>query len=445
MNFLLAIPFEVRLLLLFVLGASVCSLANLAIYRLAWKPRSISPWSGRDPKAPPRRPTDRVPIVGWLGLRREAELHGPGFWVRPMLLEVCCGVGFAVLYAWEIGQQGLLPPDAPRFAQPGLQTIFHAQFAAHAVLIALMLVASVIDVDEKTIPDSITVPGTLLGLLLAASFPWSLLPDLVAPINNVLRPGYWNQVSVVTWEILQPASPESPPPDWLALFPAARAWAPQGIREFAGAGSLAAGLGCWWLWCVALMPRTWYPRHGAGRALRLCLARVAREPVTYKLLLMGLIGSAAGTAVWFHGGPAWTGLFSGLVGMAAGGGVIWMVRVIGTAVLKREAMGFGDVTLMAMIGAFLGWQTCLIIFFLAPFAALAVGIGQWVLRRDNVIPYGPFLCLATVATVVRWADLWDRTWSTFKLGWIVPVLILACMAMLGSLLMIWRSVRGVLR
>ena len=40
---------------------------------------------------------------------------------------------------------------------------------AHLVLISLMLVASLIDADEKIIPDAITVPGTLLGLLLAAA------------------------------------------------------------------------------------------------------------------------------------------------------------------------------------------------------------------------------------------------------------------------------------
>ena len=57
-------------------------------------------------------------------------------------------------------------------------------------------------------------------------------------------------------------------------------------------------------------------------------------------------------------------------------------------------MGFGDVTLMAMIGAFMGWQPCMIVFFLSPFAGAVVGLVQWCLIRDNVIPYGPFLCLA---------------------------------------------------
>ena len=70
-------------------------------------------------------------------------------------------------------------------------------------------------------------------------------------------------------------------------------------------------------------------------------------------------------------------------------------------------MGFGDVTLMAMIGAFLGWQACLIVFFLAPLAGLVLGLVQLILRRGKHIPYGPFLCLAALATIVGWATIWN--------------------------------------
>ena len=94
MNAILSIPLEIRLAVVFVLGSCVGAAANWAIYALAWHPRPISPWSRPDPSAPPRRLWDRLPIVGWLGLRREAALHGSGFWVRPMLVEVLTGVGW---------------------------------------------------------------------------------------------------------------------------------------------------------------------------------------------------------------------------------------------------------------------------------------------------------------------------------------------------------------
>ena len=361
---------EVRLAALFVVGACVGSLVNLGVYRLGWRRRAISPWSPPEAAAPPRRALDRVPILGWLTLRREAALHGAGFWVRPMLVELALGVGLAALYQWEIGCKGLLPAGFLAAAFPDLLTVLHWQYFAHATLIALMLAASLIDADEKTIPDAITVPGALVGLLLAAACPWSLLPDIhVLPNGGAFL------------QYLQLTSP-GPWPAWLDGFP--------------NKASLAIGLGCFVAWCAALTPRTWYARHGWRRALGLSLARLVRSRATYGLLLLAVVGSAAVAAAWWFDESTWTGLLTALVGMAAGGGLIWLVHIIGGHALGREAMGFGNVTLMAMIGAFLGWQTCLIVFFLAPLAGLVLGLVQLMLRRGSEIPYGPFLCLGAV-------------------------------------------------
>jgi len=413
-NQLLGIPIEIRMAAVFALGICLGSLANLAIYRLAYQTRAISPWSRADAKAPPRRWSDRLPILGWLGLRREASLHGTGFWIRPMLVELLTGVGLAALYWWEIGRLGLLPEGIRAGVAvncPDWIGLFHQHFAAHLILVCLMLVASLIDVDEKTIPDAVTMPGTLIGLILATVWPHSLLPDVVAPFGQPIL-----VFLKLTWP--------NPWPSTLAGFP--QPW------------SLAAGLVCWWAWCVALMPRTWYARHGFRRACGLCWARVVRERTSYRLTLMGLIGSVVIAGVWLQGGLALEGLLSALVGLAGGGGLVWLVRIVGTMALRREAMGFGDVTLMAMIGTFLGWQTSLVIFFLAPFAALVIGIIQLVVRRDSEIPYGPFLCLATLVVVVRWADIWDRTYLTFGLGWFVPVVVLVCMGLMGLMLAAWQ-------
>ncbi len=145
------------------------------------------------------------------------------------------------------------------------------------------------------------------------------------------------------------------------------------------------------------------------------------------------------------GGAEWEGLLSALVGMAASGGLVWLVRIIGTAALRREAMGFGDVTLMAMIGAYLGWQPCMVVFFLAPLAGLIVGVLRLILFRDREIPYGPFLCLATLFLIVRWQTIWDRTQVIFDLGWFVPLLMLGCLAMMALMLSTWRLILGAFR
>ncbi len=420
MNALLAIPMDVRLAALFIFGVCVGSLVNLGVYRLAWHPRAISPWSQPLGNAPPRRLLDRLPIFGWLGLRREAALHGAGFWVRPLLVELGTGLGFVALYEWEIGAAGLLPAAFPRL--PVMPAILHCEFATHALLVALMLVTSLIDSDEKTIPDAITVPGTLLGLLLAAVCPWSLLPDA----GMIPRPFF--DILVLT----SPNVPSGAWPPWLTGAP--------------HAASLVIGLGCFLAWCAALLPRSWYPRHGWRRAVQLALARLVRSrAICGGILLMALAGSAAIVTGWAHGGLRWETLLTALVGMAASGGLVWLVRLIGSAALGREAMGFGDVTLMAMIGAFLGWQACLLVFFLAPLAGLVLGLLQLILRRGNEIPYGPFLCLGALATIVGWAPLWNWAAGVFFLGWFVPVLMLGCLVLMALMLFAWRWLRERMR
>jgi leader peptidase (prepilin peptidase) / N-methyltransferase len=411
MDFILSIPMPIRLIAMFALGCCVGAAANWAIYQLAWNCRPIGPWSRPDPSAARRRPLDRLPVIGWLGLRRETALHGVGFWIRPMLLEILTGVGLAWLYWWEIGEAGLLPPGVlPLLARADLATL-HLECVAHVILIGLMLAASMIDFDEKTIPDEITVLGTLVGLLLAAAWPASLLPQ-----PTVQGIGFLTLVSPQAW----PASLE-------------------------GSYSLVLGLACWLAWCFAILPRSWYSRHGLRRAMQLCCARVVRERSTRRILRMAVMGSAAIVLVWVRGGSGWQGLLTALVGIAASGGLVWAIRICAAIVLQREAMGFGDVTLMGMIGAFLGWQPCLLVFFLAPFAGIVLGMARLVLFRDKEIPYGPFLCLAAVFVIVQWDAIWFRTEPMFAVGWLVPAVVVCCPPLMAAMLGTWRLILSLFR
>jgi len=102
------------------------------------------------------------------------------------------------------------------------------------------------------------------------------------------------------------------------------------------------------------------------------------------------------------------------IGAAVGGGIIFLVGFLFDTVyfklLKKPAvegettsMGGGDVKLLAMIGAFLGWQKAVLVFFLAPFLGLSLGIINLIVKRRHVLPYGPFLSLASVIAAF-WAD-----------------------------------------
>ena len=79
------------------------------------------------------------------------------------------------------------------------------------------------------------------------------------------------------------------------------------------------------------------------------------------------------------------------VGALAGAALVWTVRAVATRLAGREAMGFGDVKVLAMIGGFLGWQGAVSAFFLACLVGALYGIARWLRGGDNRIPFGPWL------------------------------------------------------
>jgi prepilin signal peptidase PulO-like enzyme (type II secretory pathway) len=414
----LALPLELRLILLFVGGSIVGAAVNLAIERLRWNQGTSHAWFPDPERSSRAHWFDWLPVVGWFTWRRQAERYGRGFWLRPLLIELLTGAIFAGLYWWEVDQQGLLPPLlAVRRMPPGIWPApggviiaLHLMYQSHIILMALMIAATFIDIDDRVIPDSITLPGTLAGLILAGLVPWSLLPSAVF---------VWGAAPPVI-EFLKHMSPEFWTPRW-------DGWP----NRF----SLYVGLACYWGWCFALLPRRWRGRHGVKRACQILLARLVREPISYLVLGLAIAGAIAIAIVWWIGEAHWAGLITALVGVAGGGGLVWAVRIVASVSLGKEAMGFGDVTLMAMIGAFLGWQTAVLIFFLAPLFAVLIGLANWIVRSDHEIPYGPFLCLAAAAAMAGWRDLWQWAGGRFFLPiWLMPLVLVFCLALMAILL-----------
>ena len=83
-----------------------------------------------------------------------------------------------------------------------------------------------------------------------------------------------------------------------------------------------------------------------------------------------------------------------------------------------------------------------IVFFLAPVCGLVVGVVQWVRFRDNVLPYGHFLCLAAAAEDVFWWTVWALAAPYYALPGLVPVVLLLCLGLLGALLGLLKFIRG---
>lgn len=120
---------------------------------------------------------------------------------------------------------------------------------------------------------------------------------------------------------------------------------------------------------------------------------------------------------FIQGSPHLHGLLVSVLGLIAGAGSVWIVRLIGFLTLKQEAMGFGDVVLMGMVGSVIGWQPVLAVFVVgAPLLALMFAMTNWILRGENEIPYGPFLSGATILLLLTWPHSWPFAKRLFDMG-----------------------------
>jgi leader peptidase (prepilin peptidase)/N-methyltransferase len=143
------------------------------------------------------------------------------------------------------------------------------------------------------------------------------------------------------------------------------------------------------------------------------------------------------------------GFSTALVGMAVGAGVIYGMGVFGKILFRKEAMGFGDVKYMAMIGGVLGWQGVAIAIVLACIFGSVVGIGRKIITGDSYIPFGPFLGAGAVCylieggTMLRWAQWRFGEFSRLMLEQLPYGLVLALMLMIcaGALAFLVRSAR----
>jgi leader peptidase (prepilin peptidase)/N-methyltransferase len=203
-----------------------------------------------------------------------------------------------------------------------------ALFVYHSILVSLLIVATFIDLDWMIIPDSVTIPGMLLGVGLGTFWFVELhpVPLFSPPMSSadltLLEPGWL--------------------PDWLSSIPSA--------------------------WEESLRQRV--------------------------------------NLHWQMNWNRWLGFLTSAAGFAAGWSVVWVVRWICTWAFGKEAMGFGDVTLMAMIGSFVGWQTVILAFFLAPLSAVVVGLLGWLFAGRGELPYGPHLSIATIVILFFWRNVW---------------------------------------
>ena len=99
-------------------------------------------------------------------------------------------------------------------------------------------------------------------------------------------------------------------------------------------------------------------------------------------------------------------LLDRVIGCLAGAGFLYLVLFYGSVLYGQEAMGEGDLNLIALVGAFLGWQAVILTVLIGCFSGSIVGLGLIAagrLSRRQHIPFGPFLALGAVVALF-WGD-----------------------------------------
>ncbi|MFN9036271.1 MAG: prepilin peptidase, partial [Planctomyces sp.] len=131
------------------------------------------------------------------------------------------------------------------------------------------------------------------------------------------------------------------------------------------------------------------------------------------------------------------GLVWSLSGLVVGASLVWLGRIAANGILGFPAIGFGDVTLMAMIGAFMGWQPVLCVLAVSPIVGIVLGLSVFIVTGRGFMAFGPCLAAGAVVVLFAWRAIWEQQglriifghWPTI-LGLILGAFVLYCLLLL---------------
>jgi len=328
----------------------------------------------------PIRWRDNVPLLSFLLLKgRCRACRQPISWLYPAV-EAGTAFVFALL-AWEHGWNLAFVPDA--------------------VFVSALIALAVIDARHRLLPDAITYPGFVLAVGLRALVP----PEKITEAHNLI---FRSELARFLFDHALGAGAVLILGSSLLLFLLERldyrllgrrleeleashangSSAPSPIREerpSVESGPIPAP--------IADAPsgdaehrETWSPEWAAlllAIGLSGVFIALGREDAA-------LAASGARSAL------------GALVGALIGSGVLWLSRLGYYALRHLEGVGFGDVKMMLMVGAFLGWGGALMTIFLASLLGSVYGVTLMLLTRERnpKLPFGSFLSLAALAVLL---------------------------------------------
>jgi leader peptidase (prepilin peptidase) / N-methyltransferase len=208
----------------FIVGAVFGSLMNVVVARLPYEKSVLWPGSRCGNCLRPIRFYDNIPILSYWILRGRCRTCKAPFSIRYFIVELFVAIAFVAILLIEIADNiNEIPGLAHARRELNFRFVnqanlpYFAFFLHRAVLVWLLTAAALCDLDRTEIPLSLTLPGTLIGLIFAVSFPWPW-PSTVGQALPVLHHG------ATDWWLLGPLDMEKtglylwpvwgPPPSW---------------------------------------------------------------------------------------------------------------------------------------------------------------------------------------------------------------------------------------
>lgn len=374
---------------LLMIGACVGSFLNVVIYRLPRGesivfPPSHCPHCGRAIKW-----YDNVPLLSWIVLRGHCRFCKANISPRYLLVEAATAgmiVGLYVCYYILDVRDG-----AGRWGESWVM------FVAHAALLCSLLVCSIVDIERWIVPLEVCWFVSLVGLACSAAAPHAWVPA-VSPAAGAMSlgaaVGLIVAIVLAHYGLIQrsfvDADESAPPPP------------PAPVRKKKKKGKKAKDRKQAPIAVAATKAHGVNPRKEILREVLFLGPAFALAAVAYVLVTKVPVIAGGWEALTGAGGFGrhFNGFLAGLFGYLIGGLWVWGTRILGTLGFGKEAMGLGDVHLLAAVGAVAGWIVPSVAFFVAPLFGLLWAIYLWAVRNQRELPYGPWLATATVVVLL---------------------------------------------
>ena len=364
------LPHLVQGFFVFAAGACVGSFINLIAWRLPRGQGIVQPESRCGACGRSLAWFENIPVLSCLILRGRCRTCGTKFGFEHVLVEVGLGALFFATYFLLYAGPWRFPSTEQSWwwTRNGPIATLPAMLA---ILICWSTLATVSLIDARTfyVPIRMTAAATIAAFVL-----WRM-QALVPSIADAFPRGRWG----------------------LDILP---------VRVCVA--SVAAMLGL--LVSCVLLWRGLIPRSFIDYEQEFIPASVIRLEMFKEFLFLLPIIVAFVIGYWLGNMPiiqarceaATFGVYGMCsFGFLVGGGIIWFTRIFASLAFGREAMGLGDVHILGVAGATLGWKIATITFFMAPFIALSWlaisgGLNRILGKKNREIPYGPYLAIACV-------------------------------------------------